>query len=410
MQSDASNSSRLTYLDGLRGWAAVVVLLDHIFPFFLLRVNGPSADGLRHLLLNGPIVGRVEYAMGFVGVVLYRFLTDGLTAVYVFFVLSGYVLSVGYVKTRNKELITDQALRRYIRLTVPISSACFIAFFLLKSGLMYNQRVDAAVGGDWIGGFYHWSPGFDSLLRFSLFDVYFNFSDSRSFIFTLWTMQIEFFGSFLIFSLLAIFGHLRNRWIPYGLALIAVCLINRNLISFMLGLFIAELYQFEQVRAVLAGKKARIAVSVMLAVVVTLPVLVFHFLPRGLFSDVSTLAATVIVVSTIMLRPLQTGFTSRVSVFLGKISFSLYLVHPLVICSIGAWYFVVMRSYLSLPVLISSCAVLIAGLSVMFAKAFVSVDSWGITQARRFASMVQVSAPRHRRDEAVTENPAAVPK
>lgn len=122
--------------------------------------------------------------MAAIGTVLYRFLTDGMTAVYVFFVLSGYVLSVGYVKTKKRELVTDQALRRYIRLTVPISLACVIAFCLIKAGLMYNQRVDAAIGGDWIGQFYHWTPDFYSLIRFSLFDVYFNFNDNRSFIFT----------------------------------------------------------------------------------------------------------------------------------------------------------------------------------------------------------------------------------
>ncbi|MFL9988075.1 acyltransferase family protein, partial [Paraburkholderia sediminicola] len=241
----------------------------------------------------------------------------------------------------------DNALRRYIRLTVPISLACVIAFCLIKAGLMYNQHVDAAIGGDWIGQFYHWTPDFYSLIRFSLFDVYFNFNDNRSFIFTLWTMQIEFFGSFPIFSLLALFGHLERRWIPYGLAFIAVRLINPDLISFMMGLFIAELYQFEQVRPVLVRKISKVAASVMLAGVVALPVFVFHYLPRSVFSDVATLAASVIVVSTIMLRQMQMVFTSRVSIFLGKISFSLYLVHPLVICSLGAWYFVTMRSYLT---------------------------------------------------------------
>ncbi|MGF6596941.1 peptidoglycan/LPS O-acetylase OafA/YrhL [Paraburkholderia sp. GAS448] len=399
-----ADPSRLTYLDGLRGWAAVVVLFCHVFPFYLLRSNGPSADGARRLLAQGAVWGHVQYAVASVGIVLYRFLTDGLTAVYVFFVLSGYVLSVGYVQSRRREMIADQALRRYIRLTVPIFFACCFAFVLLKSGFMYNQRVAAISGSDWIGEFYRWPADLYGLLRFSLYEVYFDYYHSNSFIFVLWTMHLEFFGSFLIFCLLSLFGDLERRWIPYCLAFVAVWFVNRELISFVMGLFIAELYQLGKVRMWLGKKSSKIAVSVMLLLVLVSPEFVFHYLPRDIWSTVSSVTATIIVVSIMMLRPLQIMFSSRISRFVGKISFSLYLMHPLVICSFGSWYFIAFYAHLSRPVLIASCAVSIIVLSVFSARVFVILDSWGVREARRFASMVLRRAP------AISRPGVAVPR
>ncbi|TDN70544.1 acyltransferase [Paraburkholderia sp. BL10I2N1] len=383
-----SDSSRLAYLDGLRGWAALIVVLCHLFPFYLLRSSGPSAEGVRHLLAKGAFWGYLQYSVATVGVVFYHFLTDGAIAVYVFFVLSGYVLSVGYVQKRRRELIADQALRRYIRLTVPIFFACCIAFCLMKLGLMYNQRVAVMSGSEWIAQFYQWSPDFFSLVKFALYDVYFDYFHVNSYVFVLWTMQLEFFGSFLIFCLLALFGELEKRWIPYGLALVAVWLINRDLVSFMMGLFIAELYQLEQVRLLLGRKVSKIAVSIMLMLVLLVPVLTFHYLARDNWAPVYSVAATIIVVSVMMLKPFQSAFSCRVSRFFGHISFSLYLMHPLVLCSFGAWYFIALHEYLSRPVLIASCAAFVVALSVLSARAFVILDSWGVREARRFSSAV----------------------
>jgi peptidoglycan/LPS O-acetylase OafA/YrhL len=383
-----SDTSRLAYLDGLRGWAAVVVVLCHTFPFYLLRADGPSAEGVRRLLSRGTFWGYVEYAVSTVGIILYRFLTDGETAVYVFFVLSGYVLSVGYVKTKKRELISDQALRRYIRLTVPIAFASLIAFCLMKSGLMYNQRVAAVSGSDWIGDFYQWTPDVISLVRFSLFDVYFNYFNSHSFVFVLWTMHIEFFGSFLVFGVLALFGDLRKRWIPYGIVFIVGWFVGRDLMPMLMGLFIAEMYQCEKVRLLLDKRAAKIVASILLFVAVISPILIFHYVPRSMFDIPGSAAAVIVVVSVMMLRPLQKIFSRRLSRFFGKISFSLYLVHPLVICSFGSWYFIALYEYMSRPVLITSSATFIVVFSIVCARAFMVVDSWGVREARRFSSMV----------------------
>ncbi|SEK03944.1 acyltransferase family protein [Paraburkholderia diazotrophica] len=387
-QCGDEDALRLRYLDGLRGWAAVIVLFCHVFPFYLLRSTGPSADSARRLLEKGALAGYAEYALASLGIVFYRFFTDGLIPVYVFFVLSGYVLSVGYVHRRRGEMIADQALRRYIRLTLPIASACLIAYCLMKLGWMYNQRVSGPSGSDWMKEFYGWPATLVSLIRFSLFDVYFDYSHVHSYIFVLWTMQIEFFGSFLVFCTLALFGELGKRWLPYGIVFVVVCLIDRTLIPFLFGLFIAELHRRDDVRRMLARPASKIVASILLVAALFVPVLAFHFVPRSAWSSVGSVTAVAIVVSVMMFAPLQQVLSCRASKFVGKISFSLYLIHPLVICSFGSWYFLALYERLDRPILIASCAILTIALSVLCALLFEVVDTWGVKAARRFSGWV----------------------
>jgi len=68
---------RLGFLDGLRGWAAVVVLFHHIF-----------VDGLP---ANSFMANRLFWAK--------VFFMNGTFAVCLFFVISGFSLSIGYLQT-----------------------------------------------------------------------------------------------------------------------------------------------------------------------------------------------------------------------------------------------------------------------------------------------------------------------
>jgi hypothetical protein len=64
-----SSAARVVFLDGVRGWASLMVVLSHLLPCFL-AITTPA---YRHWYLT--------------------FVSDGNFAVYIFFVLSGFALS-----------------------------------------------------------------------------------------------------------------------------------------------------------------------------------------------------------------------------------------------------------------------------------------------------------------------------
>jgi hypothetical protein len=77
-RSQGANPHRATaFLDGVRGWASLAVLIHHAREGFFRRSDSPA----QHWLLV--VLG------------------DGSMAVHVFFVLSGFVLSVRYLESGN---------------------------------------------------------------------------------------------------------------------------------------------------------------------------------------------------------------------------------------------------------------------------------------------------------------------
>ena len=171
-------------------------------------------------------------------------MNDGRLAIYLFFVLSGFVLSTRYLSSNNLEQIRATALGRYIRLTIPIAAASLLSLVLLECGAMLNQQAGPIVARpDWLGSFYAFSPSLLSYLKFSFYDVYFMYESSKSYDVVLWTMPIELAGSFLIFAIVAVFGvSLRLRLLSCAVAILLCWQIDQPYLTFFYGYLIAILH------------------------------------------------------------------------------------------------------------------------------------------------------------------------
>jgi peptidoglycan/LPS O-acetylase OafA/YrhL len=127
--SPTAGPSRLLYLDGLRGWMALVVVLARLCRTLLLdppQLSAHGGDWLVFWLKWTPL-----------GVA-----TDGVQAVYVFFVISGVALSYPVLRATNAgRTLAAMALYRYPRLTVPILVSCLLVWLLLAMGALPTQAV-----------------------------------------------------------------------------------------------------------------------------------------------------------------------------------------------------------------------------------------------------------------------------
>src|SRR6185369_5464055 len=95
-------SERLAFLDGIRGWCSMVVLVFNLFVDQGLRATPEASQLMKFFFLNGPF------------------------AVCVFFVISGFSLSIGTLTRRSTDVLIRMAAGRYFRLVVPIFAICFI--------------------------------------------------------------------------------------------------------------------------------------------------------------------------------------------------------------------------------------------------------------------------------------------
>jgi len=106
---------KLIELEALRGLAAVVVLFHHFMLGFTPRLHGMFYADQPYSLFGTP-------AFAFV---------NGSAAVIVFFVLSGFVLTVGIFKSQRAAGVFVAALKRWPRLALTVMAANALAGLLM---------------------------------------------------------------------------------------------------------------------------------------------------------------------------------------------------------------------------------------------------------------------------------------
>ncbi len=309
---------RKTYLDGLRGCAACVVLFAHLA-----------------LALNSPLLG----------------FFNGNAAVCVFFVLSGYVLTD--LSRRSDLTFPAQALRRYIRLAGPILVTSTFAWALLALGLYRNQQAAAALDNWWLGNWYKFDASFPSMLAESFYGVF--VGGQSIYNCNLWTMRPELIGSLYLFIINATAPARGLRVLCY--VALALFYVTDYMPLFSVG---ALFYEFHPELARWAQQlRDKMPVAALIAFPVVFAIGLKICLVQGsaggrlakllaLISDQMAadadrywhmLGATILVAATLHWPFAQTILGSRTGRFLGKISFVLYLIQVPIICSLTSWVF-----------------------------------------------------------------------
>ncbi|HLG87275.1 MAG TPA: acyltransferase [Alphaproteobacteria bacterium] len=300
MAPQQSSNSRFTYLDGMRGIAALAVLFHHFILGFEPQLAGTILHGCVH----------------------------GSFAVCIFFVLSGFVMSAA---AQRPEALGLRCFKRYLRLGLPMLAAAFAAWLLLLVFPTASRNLAPLTGSPWAGQYSRpqvplWYVPIDSLAR--------PFLRRQSYLDTsLWTMQPELIGSLAIFFIYAF----RRSGIPFlGAALLTFIgfeIPNYWLICFAAGIVFweAKLYRIQNA----SGVGLIAIVTGCLLSVVSGPLLArlpASTDPWPLYMVASILMIGGILVSDSPKRWLQT----RVPQFLGRISFGLYLIHVPVLLTIFA--------------------------------------------------------------------------
>lgn len=365
----ARGAVRFRFLDGLRGWAAVVVLLHHLF------VDGLPAN---NLMADRSLWAKV-------------FFLNGTLAVSVFFVISGFSLSIRYLETGDGKALGRIAAGRYLRLALPIFAICAVTYALLASGLI----PPAAQRPSPLDQFLGFTPTIEGLLSFSLLKVFVAYSGAESYDPPLWTMTYEFFGSFMVFALIAYLRPSRLRTAMLGVLFVALTVLQTYFALFVAGILIADLFPLNGASTA-ANRTGAMLCGAGLVLVV---------LPHTWFAAVYVGGATCLTAGAVFCSPVRSFFESRLSNFLGWISFPLYLVQAAVI------YALVPRGL----ELLASCGFApetqrwlldfaLLPVAIVCAIAFCPINDFAMAASRRFGASVvaffdDLGARRTRRTE-----------
>ncbi|MBE9915661.1 acyltransferase [Paenibacillus donghaensis] len=326
-------ASKIAYLDGLRGLAACVVVVSHFFQVFVPSVFEGKQE-IAHFSFES-----------FAARTPLNLLFNGNFSVCVFFALSGFVLSWRYFCTKDKIHIYSSALRRYFRLAVPATLSVIFAYVVMLLGLGYFDEIRQTTLSSMPDPFLA-SSNFPIMVQEALFHTFFTYGSAYNPV--LWTMTYELFGSFLIFGFLLTVGRFRLRVIGY--AILALLLIDSYYLGFVLGMALSDLkysgrnwltvIQRPWITPFLLCIGLYLGSYPYVGIENTIySVLVWKTSSFSFFVFYHTIGAFLTLTALLTSSRLQSLFSRKLFSYLGKISFSLYLLHFTIICSLGSYIF-----------------------------------------------------------------------
>ena len=335
------NKEKLVCLESIRGLAALVVVIHHLEFTFMPVLKADYATLSAH-----------PFWIRALGLSPLSVFSNGGFAVRLFFVLSGFVLSLSFFRTLDREVVASAAVRRYFRLMIPSAIVVLIAWALLQVhayGNVEAAQMMAQPAGAWLYKWFQFDMSFLTALKQGVWDNFAHYSEAQTLNSNLWTMPVELAGSFVVFVILAVFGASTRRALVYaGLAVTFHLMHNRNFSDFLCGLIVCDVY----VALGRAGKRPNVPWT-FAWIALGLGLMLGGLSPDWLAGLIGTrgamptywgtAGAALIISSALFCEPMRRFLEHRFLAFLGRISFPLYLIHFSVICSAGSWGYVALR-------------------------------------------------------------------
>jgi peptidoglycan/LPS O-acetylase OafA/YrhL len=394
---------RLDYVDTLRGLASVQVLLSHTLMAFFLGTAMASP-------LSGSLTGYVAASPIY-------FMIDGASAVCIFFVLSGYVLTPLFSGSRA----TGGALlfSRFLRLALPAIASCAFSAILFHFFGGKNIAASAIAQSDWLAD--GWRPQNDLwfirdavvngiFLGFqgSSVPAWFGFpaaslaSLSDSYVTPLWTLSVEFYGSILVLWL--------ARAKSWTLLVVAVIIFSRSYkLCFLAGHFAARL-QLGGGRPLAPPLATWSAIAIGIAICLVshfwIPPTVAkfcglstQFLPPCPLANPSYVmrvyGATILTIAIMQNESVRALLGHERLRSLGRLSFPIYLTHWPIIFGLGSATVLALAPWTgALPARFAAVLASLV-LTVFAARGFASVDQFALRASRdaRQSKILTLSKP-----------------
>jgi peptidoglycan/LPS O-acetylase OafA/YrhL len=310
-----ADRGRTPEFDGLRGWAALSVVIYHL----CRETFGVLFPVYRSLLPSLLGHGALAYAL--------------------FFVLSGYVLTVRRWRNRENDGWILALVRRYARLEIPILAASTAYLALMALHLTPSTEAARIVQReDWLGQFTAFDPSLLGAAWFSLVRTYWRINGETYNPF-LWTMAVELWGSVIVLSL----SQTDRLWRePYSLLiLITVLLLHFYPVGacFTTGALIALL---QRDGVVFRGEPGRLE-SALASIALMVAFLAATYFETALSNQLPvSVAAIIVFVGAARSNPARFLLSSPISQWLGRVSFPLYLVQAAIIVSLTSWLIIVL--------------------------------------------------------------------
>ncbi len=340
--NQVAQTRKIVPLESMRGLAAFIVFLFHFILGFMPQRHGqePAVAIPGGNLLETP----------------FFFLINGHAAVTFFFVLSGFVLSYSYFSKNTNDGLLRSIIKRWPRLFPMALISTLFSWLMIHYGLYTYAETASITKSGWMSAFASSSGNFlnatfsDAFMQgffFAFFKGEFNLNTS------LWTMHYEFIGSLLVFGMIPVLNGIQAKkaTILFIILMLAAFYTNAYMCAFVMGCFLS--YYRCQVR----GSQSLLPTNkIILIVSIVLVCLAFGYMEpaRGFYSFLNdfnwlnnhpmrliihSLASVILIQVILNYDSVYKLFDGRLGRFLGRCSFSLYVIHVPLMFSFSTYIF-----------------------------------------------------------------------
>lgn len=364
-------SSRISYLDGLRGVLAVIVFLHHFFYIYYpeLIFGGDYAS----FSSSGPFGSLKVFALTPISI-LYN---PGF-AIHFFFLLSGYVQTQGYYQNGNALGIQRSLLKRYFRLALPTLPVVVLVFCAHKFHFIHKELIaDNVLNNGWLKSMLPNTLTFSQLFKEGLVSC---FQHNSRYYQVLWTMPTELANSYLVLLLALAFNKLKHQTkLTVALLLIQFFVLEEYYsIAFVTGMLISRL-QAQEIRfksfffkvwvkalcvalGLYFGSYPFTGYQGAVANSIYAPISFFETYPHIISYFIGSTFLFLFLLHAPSIQKLLSG---KVFLFYGRISFMLYLLHFLLLLSVVPSIY---NSTHNITATLAFAMVLVTTLSWLFTK------------------------------------------
>ena len=326
----APAKTHISYLDSIRGLAALSVIIEH----FIIAYDLPCQGAVCMKLLDSPP---------------FNIWWNGSAAVSMFFVLSGLVLSLKYFReSQTPDLqnfkLGDFIITRLARIWLPYLAVFLISAILYLITVQHPPLATQLPASDWVELMWRGHPlSLTDMLRESFL---LKLPDQVVVIPQAWTLTIELVLSLLLPAGLVLAAR-RIEWLIV-FTLFAVIFLNVSLflLHFLLGLLIARYYNYLSVLLSAKVGLRRLILLVGFSLYATSTTLDDFLGETGLWLS-SGIGAGLMLIAALGSIRIQQVLSLPILRQLGKLSYSAYLIHMVILICLTPYLLLALQSVTS---------------------------------------------------------------